>query len=191
MDPRTLLSRSMEMEASLAQSSEVQTNRKCVLTCSTASSTEVSHLPSLKDKPRCQIRSITYRGLRGASEQVKITSGLLWVPKLLQQTIFTLYMCHSEPLSQSERIQPGSSQVPPNTSAVTPPSVHSGFPRRSVHRRSCSGYFFSIFILFLIMTSRNINKTGSTLILNHWGETVSRANSCRNLPGSGQIGLTG
>lgn len=122
----------------------VDTNRKCVLTCSTASSTEISHLPSLKGKPGRQIRSITSRGLRGASEQVKITSGLLWVLKLLQQTIFTLYMCHSELLFQSERIQPGSSQVPPNTSAVTPPSVHSGFPRRSVHRRSCSGFFFSL-----------------------------------------------
>lgn len=164
-----------------------------MLTCSTASSSEISHLPSLKGKPGRQIRSITYLGgLRGASEQVKITSGLLWVLKLLQQTIFTLYMCHSEPLSQSERIQPSSSQVPPNNSAVTPPSVHSGFPRRSVHRRSCSGFFFFfIFILFLIMTSKNINKTGSTLILNHWDETVSRANSCRNLPGSGQIGLIG
>lgn len=162
-----------------------------MLTCSTASSTEFSHLPSLKGKPGRQIRSITYRGLRGASEQVKITSGLHWVLKLLQQTIFTLYMCHSEPLSQSECIQPSSSQVAPNNSAVTPPSVHSGFPRRSVQRRSCSGFFFSIFILFLIMTSKNINKTGSTLMLNHWDETVSQANSCRNLPFSGQIGLIG
>ncbi|TNM88104.1 hypothetical protein fugu_006325 [Takifugu bimaculatus] len=50
----------------------VQTNRKCVLTRSTACSTETSHLPSLKSKPAHQIRSITCWGLREASQHGSI-----------------------------------------------------------------------------------------------------------------------
>ncbi|XP_056893794.1 zinc transporter 7 isoform X2 [Takifugu flavidus] len=56
----------------------------------------------------------------------------------------------------------GSSQVPPDNFAVTPPSVHSGFHHRLVHRRFCCFSLFPfiiIIIIFLIMTSKNSNKT--------------------------------
>lgn len=89
-----------------------QSNRKCVLTCSTACSTEISHLPSLKGKLGHKIRSSTCRGLRKASQQGEQH---LWAPPgtktHLQQIIFTLCICHYNPsVFHVECIQPS---VPP------------------------------------------------------------------------------